>query len=196
MLQATFAYARFILMVQFDMDRCNHNQSFNPSLPSLTNHATSQTRTHARITWIMRARCLPTGRFSEGTNKPVYHEDCLGKRTELQTIGGDTKSFKSYKDSIDLSNYGPLSIHTKFDIEGSEWAVFSTFTEEDYAKIVIFDVELHFCLPSVYRGGMTKEHFPATVKRQLALCASRVGNYVLNTRKTARLVCSELCKLY
>lgn len=108
--------------------------------------------------------------FSEDTHKPVYHEECLGKRTEMQTMGnGDIKPFKSYKDSIDLSNHGPLSIHAKFDIEGSEWAVFSTFTEEDYAKIVIFDVELHFCLPSVYRGGMTKEHFPATVKRQLAL---------------------------
>jgi len=57
-------------------------------------------------------------------------------------------------------------VYLKIDIEGSDWAVFNTMSEEDWAKIVIFDVEVHFCMKS---HDIPFEDYKETIYKQLAL---------------------------
>ena len=48
----------------------------------------------------------------------------------------------------DAHSAAPLSIHMKWDIEGDEWMVLKGMTEADHAKVITFDLEIHWCLAS------------------------------------------------
>ena len=73
--------------------------------------------------------------------------------------------FKSYADAHDLTKNGPLSVHLKVDIEGSEWAVFDTLTDADWGKVALFDVEVHFCAGAIH--GLGWEHLQTQIYKQL-----------------------------
>lgn len=45
-----------------------------------------------------------------------------------------------------LSSREPLSTFVKIDIEGMEWAVLEAMTDEEFSKIALLDLEIHWCL--------------------------------------------------
>lgn len=80
---------------------------------------------------------------------------CLGKKEG--TIQG-----KRYitLDNL-LEGHGPLSVHVKIDVEGSEWSVLESLIarEENMAKIRTLDMEIHFGFAAVseYAGTQMSE---------------------------------------
>jgi len=50
--------------------------------------------------------------------------------------------------STQLENREALSTFVKIDIEGMEWKVLDAMTDEEYSKIALLDLEVHWCLPN------------------------------------------------
>ena len=44
-----------------------------------------------------------------------------------------------------LNGRQPLSVVVKMDVEGAEWPVLNAMTAEDHSKILLFDLEIHWC---------------------------------------------------
>lgn len=80
---------------------------------------------------------------------------------------------------LGLDNANQASLIVKFDIEGSEWEVLETMTDAQLNTILMFDLEIHFCLPkhSSTRGLPYK----LRIQRQLL----RLDQYFYVTRRFA-----------
>jgi len=75
---------------------------------------------------------------------PVPYEridECLDSTQHTDDKG---RVFKTI--STQLASREPLSTFVKIDIEGMEWTVLEAMTDEDFSKIAILDLEVHFCL--------------------------------------------------
>jgi len=98
--------------------------------------------------------CFITKPFTGGSAnyKRDYHRHkvCVGAKTELKTdqrkeyAGGEDLSFKTMGDTA-LNGRQPLSVVVKMDVEGAEWPVLNAMTAEDHSKILLFDLEIHWC---------------------------------------------------
>lgn len=73
----------------------------------------------------------------------VRHNVCLGDTDTLVNVGQRWRNFTSM--STVLRDHSPLSTFVKMDIEGYEWAVLLSMSPSDLAKIVLLDLELHWC---------------------------------------------------
>ena len=80
-----------------------------------------------------------TGAFGKYKKPYVRHNVCLGGTDAVI----DNRQFISLNTA--LKNHSLLSAFVKMDIEGYEWQVLLSTSPADFAKIILLDLELHWC---------------------------------------------------
>ena len=103
--------------------------------------------------------------FAKGYVLPYQRYNvCLGP--ELSNT--DNHLFLDWKSTlqlIDPIHTAEPSLIVKFDIEGSEWEVLETMSDAHLANILLFDLEIHFCIPK--HGSKRSNDYMLRIQRQL-----------------------------
>ena len=84
--------------------------------------------------------CFNTDRPSCWRGTTIFHEECVGPRTE--TLGG--RLFDSVQNQFAKNGDGTKRIVMKIDVEGAEWDTFLAMPDETFAQIDQMSVEFHW----------------------------------------------------
>ncbi|MEX2273931.1 MAG: hypothetical protein WD690_20875 [Vicinamibacterales bacterium] len=104
--------------------------------------------------------CFNTDRPSCWRGQTIFHEECVGPRTE--TLEG--RLFDSVQNQFAKNGDGAKRIVMKIDVEGAEWDTFLSMPDATFAQIDQVSVEFHWEEGSEF-GWVLDERYPRAVGR-------------------------------
>lgn len=102
---------------------------------------------------------------------------CLGpENTKIDTDKG-TGEYNTL--AKQLEGFGPLSVHVKIDVEGSEWTVLEALlqSDEDQAKIRTLDMEIHFGFAAASESATNGQSLEERLEREVGIIEGLSKNF-------------------
>lgn len=84
--------------------------------------------------------CFNTSRPSCSAGRPVFHEECVGPRSE--TLDG--RPFDTVQGQMSRNGDGASHVVMKIDVEGAEWDTLLSMPDEAFGRIDQLAVEFHW----------------------------------------------------
>jgi hypothetical protein len=94
------------------------------------------------------------------------------------------------EDTAKLSQREPLSVLVKMDVEGGEWEVLESMTDDEHSKILLFDLEIHWCRGfDLYSKTHIKDQLERAIERRrrvFRILARLKRYYIVTGREMSR----------